>query len=615
MLQLHPNSVSSSFKTMPLYCSQGHQNDSRNRFCKDCGQRLPLGFGQVLEKRYRIVSQLGQGGFGRTYLAEALHRFNERCVLKEFAPQVQGAVQLQKAKELFEREAGVLHQLQHPQLPRFWELFQADMGGGMGCLFLVQDYVEGSTYFDLFKSGKRLSEAEVIELMCQILPVLAYIHAKGVIHRDISPDNIILRQSDKLPVLIDFGGVKQIATTAVSNLTSLGVAQTRIGKKGYAPEEQIRKGEVFVNSDLYSLAVTVLVLLTGKEPQHLYDIYKGSWHWGRDIQVSPQLETVLKKMLAYKPSDRFGSANEVLQTIQSQLPSSPTPSPTPSHSAQTQTKAVAPSPQPVAIQGVPRTFISRMQTLVFAPKAPPKITPATPSPIAPNPNTQALQPQPNNPVIQKPPQFFNWIGKGLLKVAAGVGMVLLTGFAGWAVMNSVMRSSRFEPLVERSSDNTPSHSPSAAEQKQIAQLLSRRKGLEIPDGFFNQFVNESFYAQHPEVRGRSLTMNPEDAALRNDWYNTAEDLLDTLEQAQLSAEARRQLGSYVPKDYRTWQRQAKQGQLGGYTIDQLSQQTEKEFKKLFPEQQGAKQNLQTFGQIWYAIFADRVSQLKTEKKP
>src|ERR671932_2454072 len=214
---------------IPLYCSQGHKNDSSYRFCQQCGQRLPLGAGHVLEKRYRIVSQLGQGGFGRTYLAEALQRFSDRCVLKEYAPQVQGAPELQKAKELFEREAGALHKLHHPQLPGFWELFQADMGGGVGCLFLVQDYIEGQTYFDLLKSGKRLSEAEVLQLLYQILPVLSYIHSKGVIHRDISPDNIILRNSDHLPVLIDFGCIKQVAATAVSNLTRLGALSTRIG--------------------------------------------------------------------------------------------------------------------------------------------------------------------------------------------------------------------------------------------------------------------------------------------------------------------------------------------------------------------------------------------------
>src|SRR4028118_1088489 len=170
---------------MPLYCSQGHKNDSINRSCQQCGQRLPLALGQTLDKRYRLVSYLGQGGFERTYLAEALHRFGDRCVLKEFAPQVQGAPELEKAKELFEREAGALHKLHHPQLPGFWELFQADMGGGVGCLFLVQDYIEGQTYFDLFKSGMRLSEADVIQFLRQMLPILAYIHSQGVIHRDI----------------------------------------------------------------------------------------------------------------------------------------------------------------------------------------------------------------------------------------------------------------------------------------------------------------------------------------------------------------------------------------------------------------------------------------------
>lgn len=596
---------------MPLYCSQGHENDASNRFCIVCGQRLSFSFGQELEKRYRIIRQLGQGGFGRTYLAEALLRFNERCVLKEFAPQVQGTAELQKAKELFEREAGALHRLNHSQLPKFWELFQADMGGDTGCLFLVQDYVEGQTYFDLLKSGKRFSEAEVTWLLSQMLPLLGYIHSQGVIHRDISPDNIILRTSDQLPVLIDFGGVKQIAATAVSNLTKLGILQTRIGKKGYAPEEQIRKGEVFVNSDLYSLAVTALVLLTGKEPQDLYDIYQGSWLWGREIQVTPQLEAVLKKMLAHKPSDRFSNANEVLQVLQSQVPlSSPAPITSISSPGQANTAALNTNPAPAP--GIRSALISRMQTLVFAPKAPPQINPVTPAPIAPHPNHQAIQPL-NNPVIQKPPQFLNWLSWWVFKVGIGAGLILLTGYAGFAVMNSVIRSTDLEPLIRRS-ENAPSQTPSSAEQKEIDKLLNRRQELEIPEAYFNLLVNELFYAKHPEIRGRNLRMNAEDAALRNEWYNTAFDLLDKLDQAQLSVAVRRQLGSYVERDYRTWQRQVKQGQLGDYTIDQLIQQTDKTFDRLFPDQQGEKQNLKTFGQIWYAIFSNRVNQLDTKKK-
>jgi serine/threonine-protein kinase len=600
---------------MPLYCSQGHKNDSNHRFCNQCGQRLPLGAGQVLDKRYRIVSQLGQGGFGRTYLAEALHRFSDRCVLKEFAPQVQGAAELQKAKELFEREAGVLHQLQHPQLPRFSELFQADIGGGTGCLFLVQDYVEGQTYFDLFQSGKRLSEAEAIQFMCQMLPVLSYIHAKGVIHRDISPDNIILRKSDQLPVLIDFGCVKEIAATAVSNFTDIGVLQTRLGKKGYAPEEQLRQGKVFVNSDLYSLAVTALVLITGKEPQHLYDIYTGTWRWGQEIKVTPQLQAVLQKMLAYKPSDRFSSANEVLQALQSQL-SLTSPAITHANLSGRQTQVVAlnsspnstslthnpnPTPRPFALN----TIASYMHTLVVAPKAPPKPVPVTPTPIAQN---------ANNPAIQKPPQFLSWLGWWLLKVGIGAGFIFVTGYAGWAVMSSMIRSVRLEPPVEQAHDTAPSNSPSSSQQHQMDKLLSRRQDLAIPDAYFNNLVNDLFYAKHPEVKGRTLSLKPEDAALRKEWHNTAEDLLDKLEQAQLSATARRGLGRYAKRDYQTWQRKAKRGQLGGYTIDQLSQQTDKTFDQLFPDQRSEKLNLQTFGQIWYALFSDRVSQLETGRK-
>jgi serine/threonine-protein kinase len=595
---------------MPLYCSQGHKNDSSHRFCQECGQRLPLGAGQVLEKRYRIVSQLGQGGFGRTYLAEALQRFSDRCVLKEFAPQVQGASELQKAKELFEREAGVLHQLQHPQLPRFWELFAGDIGGGTGCLFLVQDYVEGQTYFDLFKSGKRLSEAEAMQFMCQMLPVLSYIHAKGVLHRDISPDNIILRNSDQLPVLIDFGCVKEIAATAVSNFTNVGVLQTRLGKKGYAPEEQLRQGKVFVNSDLYSLAVTALVLLTGKEPQDLYDIYQGNWRWGQNIQVSSQLQAVLQKMLAHKPSDRFSSADEVLQALPSQPP---LVTHSPVSQRQTQVVALKANPNPPAPNPTlpPRPFAlntiaSHLRTWVVAPKAP-----AKPVPVTPNPPIAA---QPNPQPIQKPPQLLNGLGGWLLKMGVGAGLILVTGWAGWAMMSSMIRSVRLDPLgIE--SDNTPDRgSASASEQNRMNQLLSRRQDLGISDAYFNNLVNDVFYRKYPEVQGRTLTLKPEDATLRKAWHNTAEDLLDKLEQAQLSATARRQLGSYTQRNYQTWQRQAQQGQFSGYTMNQLSQQTDQTFNRLFPEQGSEKLNLQTFGQIWYAIFSDRASQLETGKK-
>lgn len=518
-----PKNVNSSFSMMPLYCSQGHDNPSSNRFCQKCGQKLPLAIGQTLDKRYRIVSHLGQGGFGRTYLAEALHRFNELCVLKEFAPQVQAATELQKAKELFEREAGALHKLRHPQLPGFWELFQADMGGGVGCLFLVQDYIEGQTYFDLFKSGKRLRETEVTQFLCQMLPLLSYIHSQGVIHRDISPDNIILKNSDYLPVLIDFGGVKQVAVTAVSKFTNLGAVETRLGKKGYAPAEQLRQGQVFVNSDLYSLAVTALVLVTGKEPSALYDSYQGNWRWGNDISVTPQLEAVLKKMLAHKPGDRFAYAADVLQALQSQIPLTLPPS-TNSNISQMYTRGTVGQANPAPSPLTPNANASQIHTLVVAPKAKP-----APSPITSQANASPVPANGHNQVIQQPPQFLRRLGLWTFKLVAGTGFVLVSGLAGWAVMNSVIRSTPFGPLVKRSPINlpinSPSNSPSSSERTRMDKLLSRREALGVNEASFYAQVDQLFYAKHPELKGRQLTSGPEDAALREEWYKMAENLL------------------------------------------------------------------------------------------
>lgn len=280
-----------------------------------------LNSGDILKSRYRVVHQIGHGGFGRTYLAEDINRFNESCVLKEFAPQLQGSFALEKAQELFEREAGVLYRLEHPQIPRFRELFRHKLQG-KGRLFLVQDYVEGTTYHTLinnrFQQGMKFSEAEISQLLCQLLPVLTYIHSLGVIHRDISPDNLILRSSDGLPVLIDFGSIKEVATKAQSQLAeeipdldSLPLIGTVLGKIGYAPPEQMEKGIVCPHSDLYALASTAVVLLTGKEPKQLITPYSYKWNWQEEVKLSPKLEWVLTKMLSPNPHDRFSSAIEV----------------------------------------------------------------------------------------------------------------------------------------------------------------------------------------------------------------------------------------------------------------------------------------------------------------
>ena len=282
--------------------------------------------GKILNCRYRILNELGHGGFGRAFLAEDTNRFNEPCVLKEFAPQIKGSFALKKAEELFEREAGVLYRLKHPQIPEFRELFRYKHQG-QGHLLLVQDYVEGETYHNLlnklFQKNMRFTEGEVEQLLFQLLPVLKYIHSMGVIHRDISPDNLMLRSSDRLAVLIDFGSIKEVATKVQSqwlesttNVHTVSMMGTILGKNGYAPPEQIEKGIIQAHSDLYALAATVIVLLTSKEPKELIDPNTYQWHWQEEITLSSKLKWVLDKMLAPNPNDRYGSAIEVQQDLE-----------------------------------------------------------------------------------------------------------------------------------------------------------------------------------------------------------------------------------------------------------------------------------------------------------
>ncbi len=272
---------------------------------------FPEGF--VLKGRYAIRSTIGQGGMGRTYLAQDLERFNETCVLKEFIPPQDSQEVTDKAKELFRREASVLYQIRHPQVPEFRATFESE-----GRLLLVQDYVEGKNYrnllLDRLKSGQTFSENEIFALMQQLLPVLSYLHGHNIIHRDISPENLMLRSQDNLPVLIDFGVVQE--TNAKLN-SQMGIpAATVAGKAGYAPPEQLQSGNAYANSDLYALAVTSIVLLTGKEPSELFDSINLAWNWQQFANVNPAFARVINQMLSYKPTNRYRSADEVMQALQ-----------------------------------------------------------------------------------------------------------------------------------------------------------------------------------------------------------------------------------------------------------------------------------------------------------
>ncbi|MCC5665157.1 serine/threonine protein kinase [Nostoc sp. CHAB 5784] len=357
----------------------------------------PITVGTVLQNRYRIIQILGQGGFGRTYLAEDQRRFNELCAIKELISTATEALAWEKAQELFHREAAILYQIEHPQVPKFRERFEQDQR-----LFLVEDYVAGQTYQALLAErqavGQTFTESEVLKLIKLLLPVLEHIHSRGIIHRDISPENIILRDSDAKPVLIDFGVVKELATRLRSPESAM--PETTVGKLGYSPSEQMQTGGAYPSSDLYALAVSAIVLLTGKEPRDLFDENQVTWNWQRWATVNPRFAVVLNRMLNHIPSDRYQSAASVSQALQSLEQQVNLP---PLNASNLQTIAVGRRPDSVPPAASPK-------------KQPaPVIPPSSPSSLLDNP---------------------------LAIAAIGIAVVIIAGFGSWALVSSIRSQSK-----------------------------------------------------------------------------------------------------------------------------------------------------------------------------
>lgn len=275
---------------------------------------------------------MGEGGFGRTYEAVDVDRMDDPCVIKQFVPQFQGTSALEKAAALFQQEAKRLYELgEHPQIPRLIAYFEQDKR-----LYLVQELIEGQTLLAELNQQGVFSEEKIRQLLADVLPVLKFVHDRHVIHRDIKLENIIRRRistNSSLPVtspnsafrragrgelvLIDFGVSKQVTGSLMSK------AGTTVGTPGYSPIEQMR-GQVFPGSDLYSLGVTCIRLLTKCLPKadgsdELYDPVNGGWMWKEKLpagtQISSELGKVLDKLIQDYLKNRYQSADEVIKDL------------------------------------------------------------------------------------------------------------------------------------------------------------------------------------------------------------------------------------------------------------------------------------------------------------
>ncbi|MEO0946717.1 MAG: protein kinase [Cyanobacteria bacterium J06641_5] len=285
-----------------------------------------LAIGDRLRDRYTITKVLGQGAFGISYLVKDTQRFDEPCVIKEFRPVGIGADEqlLQKSINLFEREAKTLYQIDHRQVPKFMAYFTRGHK-----FFIVQEYIDGINYLqqisNLKKQGKVFSEGEITIWLYQMLQVLDYLHGLGIMHRDISPENIMYSPKRRLPVLIDFGLVNDTMSSElhpeVDLLSSVsGRSATVAGKFGYSPPEQVHLGQCTPSADLYALGVTALVLLTAKHPRKLIDPATLTWTWQSHARVGSLLTAILTQLTQQRPEERFQSASSVIQQLAPLLP-------------------------------------------------------------------------------------------------------------------------------------------------------------------------------------------------------------------------------------------------------------------------------------------------------
>ena len=271
---------------------------------------------KLLNNRYQVIQVLGAGGFGETFLAEDIHLpSRRRCVIKQLKPLVDEPKMYKKVQERFEKEAAILEFLGEgsDQIPNLFAYFSED-----GLFYLVQEWIQGQTLTDVIEDEGCLDEQAVREILLSLLPVLEYVHNKGIIHRDIKPDNIILRSSNKKPVLIDFGAVKETVRTVINSSGNTTKSMV-IGTPGYMPMEQAVSRAVFA-TDIYSLGLTAIFLLTGKHPQELEsNPQTGEILWENQAadNLSSSLKTILSRAINQNVGSRYSTASKMLHDLQS----------------------------------------------------------------------------------------------------------------------------------------------------------------------------------------------------------------------------------------------------------------------------------------------------------
>ena len=526
--------------------------------------------GDRIGERYRLEAELAIGSQGVLWRASDQLAGEAPVVLRQLAadqPELQ-----ERFRALWPRLQGVLH----PQVPRFGELIEID-----GALWLVREWQEGRTFAELQEARRErqlvFGAGEVLLLLRQLLPVLTVLHSQQLLHGDLSLANLLRRERDGLPVLLDFGLVRGMAVRR-DDQGPIGVTP------GYGPPELSRgePGEPWM--DLYSLGVVCLVLLSGEGPAQLLDPVSLEWCWPAGLDAEPELRAAVARLVSADPEQRFRSAAAALEVIQQ-------------------------VPMPDSTGPVPRAD----RTVVLVPP------PVEPIPADPAPAGASLPPLPASSAAQSPAQEAAARRAAALRsrqaqkeeeaegrlwpvvLALVVSAVLGTGL-GWLLLS---RGRVANPTAESALQLPSSLPPAEVDQRQ--QLLNRLRALQIDRGWFLRLVDASLLAQYPERGGRLPSDSLDDAPLRKVWNELAEEWLSRVE--QLPLELRTRLGSFTAGDWR--QRQS--GLVAqGLSPDVVEQLVSGSAQNLLPGRAVTDIPPEPFRQLWFAAADKALANVRIE---
>ena len=279
-------------------------NNIQIQICETCGAKL------LLRDRYQILRFIGKGGFGKTFLAADVSYLQPSlCVIKQLHPKRQNS---SMGRKLFEREAKILGAIgDNCHIPKLIDYFEEQQQ-----FYLVQNYIYGQNLQQEVTKQGVLNETKTRQALQELLLILQQVHSHNIIHRDVKPSNIIRRQKDGKLILIDFGMVEEKTRDFPSNnLAQIVASEYSVGTRGYAPPEQLALRPVYA-SDIYSLGVTAIYLMTGKKPANIgLNPNTGEVMWLKDLEIGDRFGNLLLKMLDVSVANRYQTAEEVLQDL------------------------------------------------------------------------------------------------------------------------------------------------------------------------------------------------------------------------------------------------------------------------------------------------------------